>query len=173
MKNWLTGKDPDAGKDWRWEEKGTIENETVGWHHWLAGHEFEQDLGVGDGQGSLVCCCPWGCKDSDMTGRLNWTEYLTGFLWWTHTGKSFSGGSDGKESACNAGDLGLIPGWGRSPGERNGSPLQCSCLENSMDRGAWQSTYHGVSKSKTGLSDKHFHFSLSHRHMWEGLLGKP
>ena len=56
MKNWLIGKDPDAGKDWRQEEKGTTEDEIVGWHHQLDGHEFKQAPGVGDGQGSLVCC---------------------------------------------------------------------------------------------------------------------
>ena len=60
--------------------------------------------------------------------------------------KGFSGGSDGKESACNAGDLGSIPGWGRSPGEGNGNSLQYSCLENSMDRGAWWATVHGVQR---------------------------
>ena len=59
----------------------------------------------------------------------------------------FSGGSDSKESACNAGDAGLIPGLGRSPGEGNGNPLQYSCLENPMDRGAWQATVHGVAES--------------------------
>ena len=74
----------------------------------------------------------------------------------------FSGGLDGKESACNAGDSGLSPGSGRSPGERNGNPLQYSCLENSMDRGAWQATAHGVTKSQTRLSDKHFHFTGMH-----------
>ena len=74
MKNWLLRKDPDAGKDWRWEEKGITENEMIGWHHWLNGHEFEQAPGVGDGQGSLACCSPWGCKESDMTERLNWTD---------------------------------------------------------------------------------------------------
>ena len=73
-KNWLTGKDPDAGKDWRQEEKGTTENEMVGWHHWVDGHEFQQAPGVGDGQGSLVCCSPWGQKELDMTEWLNWTE---------------------------------------------------------------------------------------------------
>ena len=73
-KNWLFGKDPDAGEDWRREEKGTTEDEMVGWHHRLDGHEFEQAPGVGDGQGSLVCCCPWGCKESDMIKLLNWTE---------------------------------------------------------------------------------------------------
>ena len=65
----------------------------------------------------------------------------------------FPGGSDGKESACNAGDMGSIPGSGRSPGEGNGNPLQYSCLENAMDRGAWKSTVHGVTKSRTQLSD--------------------
>jgi len=59
----------------------------------------------------------------------------------------FPGGSDSKESACSAGDLGLIPGLGRSPGVGNGNPLQYSCLENSMDRGAWRATVHGVAKS--------------------------
>ena len=72
-KNWLIGKDPDAGKDWRWE-KGTAEDEMVSWHHWLDGHEFEQAPGVGDGQGSLACCSPWGHKELDTTERLNWTE---------------------------------------------------------------------------------------------------
>ena len=65
----------------------------------------------------------------------------------------FPGGPDGKESACNAGDLGSIPQWGRSPGEGNGYPLQYSCLENSTDRGAWQAIVHGVEKSRTQLSD--------------------
>ena len=58
VKNWLTGKDPDAGKDWRQDKKGTTENEMVGWHHWFDGHEFEQALGVSDGQGSLRCFSP-------------------------------------------------------------------------------------------------------------------
>ena len=58
--NWLIWKDPDAGKDWRQEEKGTTEDEMIGWHHWLNGHEFEQAPGVCDGQGSLSCCSPWG-----------------------------------------------------------------------------------------------------------------
>ena len=63
------------------------------------------------------------------------------------------GGSDGKESACNAGDLGSISGLGRSPGEGNSSPLQYSCLENPMDRGAWWATVHAVSKSQAQLRD--------------------
>ena len=72
-KNWLIWKDPDAGKDWRQEDKGTTENEMVGWHHWFDGCESEQVPGVGDGQGSLACCSPWGRKESDMTQQLNWT----------------------------------------------------------------------------------------------------
>ena len=71
-KNWLTGKDPDAGKNWEQEEKGTTEDEMVGWHHWLDGHEFEHAPCIGDGQGSLRCCSPWGCKESDTTEQLNW-----------------------------------------------------------------------------------------------------
>ena len=75
-KNWLVGKDPDDGTYWRQEEKGTTEDEMVGWHHRLYEHEFEQALGVGDVQGSLACCSPWGRQDSDTTERLNWTELL-------------------------------------------------------------------------------------------------
>ena len=62
---------PDAGEDGRWEEKGTTEDEMAGWHHQLDGHEFEQTPGVGDGQGGLVCCSSWGCKESDTTEQLN------------------------------------------------------------------------------------------------------
>ena len=70
----ISPEDHDAGKDWRQKEKGTTEDEMVGWHHWLDGHEFEQALGVGDGQGSLECYSPWGHKELDTTERLNWTE---------------------------------------------------------------------------------------------------
>ena len=76
VKNWLIGKDLDAGKDWRQEEKGTTKDEMVGWHHRLDGHEFEQAPGVGDGQGGLVCFSPQGQKESDMTEQLNWTKLL-------------------------------------------------------------------------------------------------
>ena len=112
-KNWLLGKDPAAGKDWRQEEKGMTEEEMVGWHHtqtpW---HEFEQDPGVGDEQGSLfiTCCSLWGCKESDVTEQLNNKN--------AHT-RGFPGGLDSKESACNTGDPGSSPGLGRSPGEGN------------------------------------------------------
>ena len=72
-KNWLIGKDPDAGKDWRQEEKETT-GWDVGWHHWLNGHEFEQARGVGDGQGGLDGCSPWGRKELETTEHLNWAE---------------------------------------------------------------------------------------------------
>ena len=73
-KNSLFGKDPDPGKDWRQGEKGTTEDEMVGQHHWLDEHKFEQVVRVGDGQGSLACCNPWGRKESYMSKWLNWTE---------------------------------------------------------------------------------------------------
>ena len=72
VKNWLIWKDPDAGKDWRQEDKGTTEDEMVGWHHWLSGYEFEHAPGDSDRQGSLACCSPRGHKESDMTEQLNW-----------------------------------------------------------------------------------------------------
>ena len=73
-KSRFTGKDPDAGKDWRLEEKGTTKDEMVGWYHQLNGHEFEQATGIDDGQGGLVCYSPWGCKESDMTEQLTWND---------------------------------------------------------------------------------------------------
>ena len=74
VKSWLIWKDPDAGKDWGQEEKWATEDEMVGWHHRLNGHGFGWTLAVGDGQGGLVCCGSWGCKESDMTDWLNWTD---------------------------------------------------------------------------------------------------
>ena len=69
MKSQVTGKDSNAGKDGGQEETGVTEDKVVGWHYRLNRHEFEQTLGVGDRQGSLACCSPWGCKESDMTER--------------------------------------------------------------------------------------------------------
>ena len=75
VKSRLIGKDPDAGKDWWQKEKGLAEDEMVGWHHRLDGHEFEWTPGVGDGQGSLACCRPWGCRvGHNWATELNWTE---------------------------------------------------------------------------------------------------
>ena len=79
-KNWLTGKDPDAAKDWRQEGKGTTEDEMVGWHHWLDGHESEQAPCIGEGQESLECCSPWCHKESDMIEQLNnWIQKASVF----------------------------------------------------------------------------------------------
>ena len=93
-----------------------MEDEMVGWHHRLNGHEFEQTLGVGDGQGGLACCSPWGHRELDMTEQLN--------------------------------------------REGNGTPLQYSCLENPMDRGAWKAAVHGVTEGWTQLSDFTFTFDF-------------
>ena len=77
-KSWLIRKYPDAGKDWRQEEKGMTEDEMVGWHHLPDWHEFEQTPGVGDAERGLVCCSPWGRKELDTTERLNWTKIISG-----------------------------------------------------------------------------------------------
>ena len=114
VQNWLTGKDPDVGKDWRQEEKGTSGDKMVGWHHQHDEYEFEQALEVGDGQGSLVCCSPWSHKESDTTEKLNWTEIYK---------MDFPNDTSSKESICNAGGAGSVPGWGRSPERGNGNPL--------------------------------------------------
>ena len=140
-KNWLIGNDPDAGKDWRQEEKGSTEDEMFGWQHQLDGDEFDWEPGAGDGQGSLACCSPWSHKAAghDWAAELNdWN-----CLW------SFAGGS-----SCNTGaegDVSLILGVGRSPGGGHENPLQYSCLENTTDRRAWWSTVYRVAKSWTRL----------------------
>ena len=74
-KSWLIGEDSDAGRNWGQEEKGMIEDEMAGWHHWLNGRESEWTLGVGDGQRGLACCNSRGCKELDTTEWLNWTEH--------------------------------------------------------------------------------------------------
>ena len=96
-KNWLIWKDPDAGKDERWEEKGMTEDEMVGWHHWLNGHEFEWTPGVGDGQGGLVCCSPWDHKELDLTEQLNWLPIKST----TTTGGGWGGGKEEKKEKKN------------------------------------------------------------------------
>ena len=103
------------------------------------------------------CCeAPALCRCSQCVFILDFSVPI----WKPITG--FPGGSEVKASACNAGDLGLIPGSGRSPGEGNGNPLQYSCLENPMEGGAWWATVHGVAKSRTRLSDFTFTF---HSHL--------
>ena len=80
-RSWLIWKNPDVGKDWKQEEKGTTEDEMAGWHHWLNAHEFGWTPGVGDGQGGLVCCDSCGLKESDTTEQLNWTELKLKYCW--------------------------------------------------------------------------------------------
>ena len=138
-KSWLIWKDPDAGKDWGQEEKGMTEDEMVGWHHWLEGYGFGWTLGVGDGQGGLVCCSSWGCKELDTTERLNWTElsacilssptyqlfHLNSFIGI----KGFPDSLVGKESTCIVGDL----GW-EDPLEKGKVPIPVF----------WPGEFHGL-----------------------------
>ena len=116
----------------------------AGWHHWLHGLEFEWTPGDGDWQGGLACCDSWGCKDSDMTERLNWPELIVEIR--------LPCGSVGKESDCNVGDTGWNPRLGRSSGG-NVYPLQYSCLEDAMDREAWWVIVHSVPSNCTWLCD--------------------
>ena len=101
----------------------------------------------GEGQGSLACYRAW--VTNSWIQLSDWTTMLMVL----NISVGFPGGSDGKEPACNSGDPDSIPGLGRSPGKGNGNPLQYSCLENPMDRGAWPATVHGVAKSWTWLSN--------------------
>ena len=245
-KNWLIKKDP-GGKDWRQEEKGTTEGKIIGWHHIFNGHESEQALGDGEGQGSLTCCSPWGCEESDMTEWLNNTNnytfgaascssplciFLMTYLPFSHcqalknlyildmsslsvislqASLVFSLMMMGKMSylwvlnfnvvllihlflyvkihfmyylrnlsllpdledillyyllrssqvalvvkylTANAGRCkrsGFSPWVGKIPWKGHDSPLQYSCLENSMDRGAWRATVQRVTQSWTRL----------------------
>ena len=75
-KSWLIGKEPDAGRNWGQEEKGTTEDEMAGWHHQLDGHGFGWTPGLGDGQEGLACCDSWGRKESDTTEPMNWTDWM-------------------------------------------------------------------------------------------------
>ena len=163
-KNWLIGKDPDAGKDWMQEEKGMTEDEMVGWDHWLGGHEFESALGVGDGQGSLAWCSPWVYKESDTTedstelrmrGTFNFVFnvlffWLSSHLWQVALVFHFSFEENSfyilKYKSIERKILGINT---RFLGGGNGNPLQYSCLENPMDRGAWRAAVHRVIKSQT------------------------
>jgi len=165
-KNQLIWKDPDARKDWRWEEKGTTEDEMVGWHHQLNGHEFEYAPGVGDGQGSLACCRPWGHKESDRTE--DWTELytynvatnLTGMvkmwhllfgMWWSLRWASLV---VQWRLHCQCRRRECDPWMGGSPGEGNGNSFQCSSLGNPMDRGIWWAAVHGITRVRHNLATK-------------------
>ena len=126
-------------------------------HHGGKWGFFPTDQRVLPVQGPSCWCGPWTVSFSihGTPVLYPWTlaatqcRVLDKQVW----SKGFPGGSDSKESACNAGDLGSIPGSGRSPGRGHGNPLQYSCLENPMDRGAWRATAYGVAKSQTRLSD--------------------
>ena len=110
------------------------EDKMVGQHDQRDGHEFEQALGVGDGQGGLACCSPWGCKESHTTERLNRNDIFFYLIFFFKV-------------------LIYIFSQPTFLGEGNGNPLQYSCLENPMDRGSWRAIVHGVAKSRTQLSD--------------------
>ena len=105
-KSWLIGKDLDAGKDWGQEEKGMIENELVGWHHWLNRHEFEQTLGASEGQGNLVCYSPWGWKEARLS---NWT---TATQLWAELNEI----NKGTSKSCNHERCPLPKSWPHSRG---------------------------------------------------------
>ena len=151
-KNWLTAKDPDAGKDWRWEEKEMTEYETVGWHPQLDGHEFEQALGDGEGQGILVCSM--GSQRVRRERLLNsnnkaWEAILNmqGWEWIFYYDLAVPWGREESETTERLHfhfSLSCI-------GKGNGNPLQCSCLENPRDGGAWWAAVYGVAQSRTRL----------------------
>ena len=125
-KNWVIWKDPDAGQDWR-REKGTTEDERVGWHHRLHGHEFEWTLGVGDGQGGLACCSPWGRQESDTTERLNWL---------TENHK--------RKSQCLRTGSPFPQSWGKPQTLTSGSGattwLLCPCRFHHLSRQLWKNS---------------------------------
>ena len=99
-KSWLIGKNSDAGRDWGQEEKGTTKDEMAGWHQWLDGHESEWTSGDGDEQGGLACYNSWGCKESDMTERLTWTDWWWLILCSNLTGLRCPGSSWNTVSGC-------------------------------------------------------------------------
>ena len=142
VKNWLIGEDPDAGKDWGWEEKGTTEDEMVGWHHRLTGHEFEQAPGIGDGQESLACCSPWGHKELDMTEWLNWTDAVNSWL----NGKVPHAGEDWGQKEEKGMTEDEMVGWHH---RLNGHESE-QAPELVMDREAWLAAAYG-SQSQIGL----------------------
>ena len=127
VKNWLTREDLDAGKDWKQEEKGMTEDEMVGWHHQLDGHEFEESAGSWWWTGKPNMLQSMGLQRvrDDWVTELNWIDSKN-FVDFPGGPVGFPDSSVGKELACNARDPSLIPGSGRSPGEGIGYPLQYS-----------------------------------------------
>ena len=141
-KNWLIWKDPDAGKDWSLEEKGTTEDEMVGWYHWLDGHEFEQAPGDGDGQGSLVC---WVQRVAKSWTRLSdWTELIENV--------GFPGGASGKEPAYQCKRQrrrGFNPWIGKIPWSRKWQPTPVFLPGESHGQRSWRAVVHMVAESDT------------------------
>ena len=179
MKSWLIAKDSDAGKHWGQEEKGTTEDEMVGWHHRLNGHGFGWTPGVGDGQGGLACCGSWGCKESDTTEQLKWTELNVGkcnILYWLQNRKgtaqlaAYIVISSGQQNLTESLLFLLFPGWlvknlpkvqetqetwvqsldQEDPLEKElANHSSILAKKHPMDRGASWATVHGVVKSQT------------------------
>ena len=98
--NWLVGKHSDSGKDWGQQDKGTVEDEMIRWYHWLDGHEFEQALGVGDGQGSLVCCRPWGHREIATTEWTNWCLLSKKMRGWFYPFSHLTGAFEVTQNSC-------------------------------------------------------------------------
>ena len=133
-KSWLIGKDSDVGRDWGQKEKETTEDEMAGWHHQFDGSDFEWALGVGDGQGGLVCCNSWDCKEWDTTERLNWTD-------------SFTPKIEGRKRRGRQKMRWL-------DGIIDSMDMSLSKLPDVVkDRDVWHATVHGFSKSRIGLSN--------------------
>ena len=153
-KNWLIVKDLDAGKGWKREEKGMTEDEMVGWHPQLNGHEFEQALGDGEGQGILVCSMEsqsrtWMATEQQQQSRRGYSQCarvrIDFILWFTPV-------SWGHEEPDTTERLHLHSSLS-CIGEGNGNSLQCSCLENPRDGGAWWAAVYGVTQSRTQLKE--------------------